>query len=199
MPVSRGRKRPSKKPDQPRSQSHKPPPQKSLKTLWEKIRDHPIPWIIGLTAAVLAIGEPMRQALLSPDISIDPVVDSTHPFAFPFIVRNESWLFAMRRTDLNCGVDEVQWRAGGGMKSITIKDSKRAMIMPGESALFRCSIDLKADRGSGFELTKGHLLISVNYYTLWWIPRRSSDADFTWLTNGSSPHWMKGAPATFMP
>jgi hypothetical protein len=199
MPVSRGRKpRPKKLPaSQKRDQQARLP--QLPKTRWEKIRDHPVPWTIALLAALLAIGAPVWQAFVAPDISIDTMTDSSRPFAFPFIVTNESWLFAMRDTELNCGIYEIKWAGGSGIAGLTLKDSKRATIKPGASGLFTCSIKLENGPGSGFTLVRGHLTISVNYWMLGWIPRRSPETEFTWVADGNPPHWVKGAAAIFSP
>jgi hypothetical protein len=199
VPVSRGRKKQPKKSQQNLSQNRQPLPGKPPKSVWDRVRDHPVPWIIGLFAAVLAVGEPLRQALLAPEISVDSAIVPSKPFAFPFIVKNESWLFAMRRTNLLCGVASVRWRGGGGIEGPTIIDSKRADIAPGNSALFKCSIGMDAASEPGFQLTAGHLSISVTYQTAWWFNRQSPKTDFTWLTDGDPPHWAKGIPAVFTP
>jgi hypothetical protein len=199
MPESRGRKPKPKKPAAFQKRIQQPRPPQSPKTRWERIRDHPIPWTILLFAAVLAIATPVWQAFVAPDISIDARVDTSRPFAFPFIVTNESWLFTMGDTELNCGIYEIKLAGGGGIAEMTLKDSRHATIRPGASGLFNCSINLEYAPGTGFTLVRGHLTISVNYRMLGWIPRRSPETEFTWIANGNPPHWIKGAAAIFKP
>jgi hypothetical protein len=76
--------------------SHRP-------TLIRQIVDHPIALLIGLIAAILALLGAAFDALAPPDISADPTVDSSRPFAFQFIVKNASSLFDMRDAEMFCG------------------------------------------------------------------------------------------------
>jgi hypothetical protein len=196
MPESRGRRSKSKAivPLRIRQETIEPP----RKTLREKIRDHSVPWFLGLIAAILAIGEPIRQALLAPEISVDSAVDLLKPFAVSFSVKNESWLFAMRRANLNCFVDEVSWRGGGEIAGTNILDARRANIAPGDNARFVCSLEVNAPAGTEFELARGHLRVSVNYRTLLF-SRQPPGTDFTWLRDNNPPHWVKGVSTVSTP
>ena len=161
-------------------------------TLVKRISEHPLMLLAGMIATfafLLGLG---YDALRQPDISADPVVDPSRPFAFPFSVKNESWIFNMRDTELFCGIDEVRFRGGWSVAGLTVTDATRATIEPRELGIFICSINSQGDLASPFNLVRGHILLSAGYRTLWMFPRKSTDTDFTWFTGGSPPHWVKG-------
>ena len=91
MPESRGR-RPKPKPRQivPLRLRHQKP-EEHRKTLWERIRDHPIIWGLGVVAALIAVGTPMYQAFLDPEIDVSEL-GATLPFAAPIKVTNQGFI-----------------------------------------------------------------------------------------------------------
>lgn len=200
-------KKPKKpKPKKPKSQQQ-PQPQPTLSEtrpqhlaqnqpkLVKRISEHPLMLLAGIVATLAVLAGPVADALRQPEISVDPIVDSSRPFAFPFNVKNESWIFDMSNTELFCGIDEIKWRGGGGVQALTVKDAKQVTIEPRELGLFKCSIDLQGGAMSPFDLVRGHILVSVGYRILGIFPRHSSDTDFTWFAGASPPHWVKGKVA----
>jgi hypothetical protein len=190
------------KPKKPKSQqqpaqaAHQPPHlAQDRPTLVKRVSDHPLMLLAAIAATLAALVGLGYDAIRQPLISADPVVDPSRPFAFPFSVKNESWIFDMRDTELYCGIDEAALRGGGGMAGITLKDAARATIEPREEGIFKCSIVLEGGPTSPFDLVRGHIAISVGYRTLWVFQRHSPDTEFTWFTGGSPPHWVKGKVA----
>jgi hypothetical protein len=165
-----------------------------LPTLVKRISEHPLMLLAGMMATLAVLFGLGYDALRQPEISADPVVDPSHPFAFPFTVKNESWIFNMRDTELFCGIGEVRFRSGWSVAGITVKDATRATIEPQERGIFKCSIKSEGV-ASPFDLMRGHILLSIGYRTLWMFPRKSPNTGFTWFTSGSSPHWIKGKVA----
>jgi hypothetical protein len=186
MPVSRGRK-PKDSPPKPRKEQF---PQ-SPKTRWERIRDHPIPWVLALIAALIAIGGFLQQLLVSPEISALPDVDVSAPFILPFSVRNNSLFFEMKGAQLYCGVDRVIFDNDSGLISLSLVSNKIA-IAPLTEGNFRCLIGKNGlvDFGPR-RLKEGHIFLSVHYATLG-ISRMSPEVEFTWYTETNPPRWVRG-------
>src|SRR5271168_927809 len=100
MPVSKGRKPKAKQKEQLQqstlSTTHNNKPPQLPKTVWEQIRDHPIPSGIALLAAVIAICPPVWQMFVEPEIDISETGEIS-PFEAPVKVTNESFVFTMRK------------------------------------------------------------------------------------------------------
>jgi hypothetical protein len=180
------------------SDQSSPQPQGSKQdqpTLVKRISEHPIVLLLGMIATLAVLVGIVYDALRDPEISGDPIVDPSRPFAFPFGVKNESWLFDMRDTSMICHIDKIRWSGGGGIENLNIEDVARATLAPGDTGIFKCSIQLRGEKSSGFELVSGHIIISVTYTTMWLIARASPGTEFTWFANGSPPHWVRGTLA----
>jgi len=121
-------------------------PTQHQKTRWEKIRDHPVTWMIGLIAALLAIGSAVWDALRYPEISAEATANPLLPFDTYFAVANGSTLFAMRDTQIFCGIDKVELIGGGGFQSFSVTDSKHATIEPAILPRFDVCLALQVDR-----------------------------------------------------
>jgi hypothetical protein len=192
MPESRKRKPKRRKPAQPQPQNQRTSLVEHRKTFWEKIRDHPVIWTIGVLAALIGIGEPIHQAILAPEISVDSNADVSAPFSVPFNVRNKSWLFSMTSAQLHCGIDQVVMNAFT-VQSLTLA-SRLTTILASSDGAFRCMIGTGADnllRVSPANLTSAHILLSMKYNTLG-IPRKSAETEFTWYTGANPPRWIRG-------
>jgi hypothetical protein len=192
MPVSRGRK-PTPKTPKPIPMPHQPQPQqKHQKTTWERIRDHPVFWILGLVAALLAVGEPVHQALIEPEISATGEPDVSSPFSVPFDIKNRSWLFDMREAQLNCVVAPIITTGHWEMMGFTIQ-SRTATIEADTPAAFRCLIGSgpgNAFGGAG-NICSAHMFLFMTYHTLIF-PRKSRQVEFTWYTDANPPRWIPG-------
>jgi hypothetical protein len=196
MPVSRGRKPKSEKSRLSQPQNPRQTPHQYHKSRWEKIRDHPIPWILGVIAAVLAIGEPIHQAFVEPDISFDGNVDISSPFSALFSVNNRSWLFAMNGAALNCVFESVI--AGRVTFDNVVFVGRQATIKPGNDGAFRCLLGSSSNelvRITPANLTSAHIFLSMTYTILWVIQRNSTPTEFTWYTQANPPRWIRGVIA----
>jgi hypothetical protein len=191
MPESRGRKKKRKEQQQLPSQNQQQLPWPHHRTRWEKIRDHPVPWLIGLIAGILAIGAFFQQTFVSPEISAFGEQDPSAPFDLPFNVKNNSSLFAMRTAQLRCTVDEVIFKTGSSVKYITFAGNT-ITINPGDEGEFRCLIGRNGlvNFGTG-EIQSAHMFLWIAYRTLG-IPRSSPMTEFTWFTQAKSPRWVRG-------
>ncbi len=139
MPESRRRKPKPKKPDPLPTRPKPQPPQRPQRTAWEKIRDHPLVWFLALIASLLAIGEPVHQALLEPEISASGEPDVSHPFSAPFNIVNRSWLFDMKDAQLHCGISRIVTTGHWAVMGFDIL-SRPATIEADTPAAFRCLI-----------------------------------------------------------
>jgi hypothetical protein len=167
--------------------------QPSHKTKWEKIRDHPIPWLLALIAALIAIGEPVHQALLWPEISAGSDVDVSRPFSLPFNTKNRSWLFDMKDAKLNCIIDKVVLKMGWSLEGLTLQ-GRSTTIAANTAGAFRCLIG--PEQGNIFGATpanivSAHIYLSMTYWTLLF-RRNSPPIEFTWFTGVEPPRWIEG-------
>ena len=126
--------------------------------------------MIGLIAALLAIGSAVWDALRYPEISAEATANPLLPFDTYFAVANGSTLFAMRDTQMFCGIDKVELIGGGGFQSFSVTDSKHATIEPGDPASFRCLLG-PPGRPQAFNIEPGqvvsaHIFVRVTYRTL---------------------------------
>ena len=164
------------------------------RALWEKIQNHPLPWSIGLLAAILSLATPVWQAFVEPDISIDPAVDESQPFAFPFIVDNRSWLFDMSQADFFCEIAKFRTEDGSEIAGVTFLDNLHLTISTGKPGLFKCRISVAPTPKGRSGVVEGRLFASVRYRTIFSIfERRSPPTEFTWFPSGNASHWVKGS------
>jgi hypothetical protein len=152
--------------------------------------------LISLIAALIAIGEPIHQAFVSPEISFESGADTSAPLAAPFTVRNKSWLFTMDSAQMYCGIYKL---VGGswGIQGITLV-SGAASIAPGREGSFRCRLGTSQGNIIRFptdEISEARLTLTMRYRILWIFPRASEAADFTWYTRASPPRWIRGVIA----
>jgi hypothetical protein len=175
-----------------------PKPESSMSVLsniLSKIVNHPIVSVIGLIASLLGIGAVVHDACLGPEISSDLNADPSEPFAFPFIVKNNSAWFSMYDAEMNCGIEKITMTNNRFLEGISVAPIKHATIGPGEIVNFRCVAAgvpgwnlIPAKPG---DILDAHINIIVKYTTLGF-SRASSPTEFTWLTSGTPHHWIKG-------
>lgn len=193
MPESRGRRQRKRQPAQRQQKQTSPgipsAPQKAAhRSLWEKFRDHPIWWAIGSLSAVVTLAAGARQALQGPDLALSDA-NVTLPFAVPIVVTNNSWPFFMTHAHVNCGVENIEWQGGGGIRGIgMIFPNPEQTLAPGKPAIFQCRI---ADV-SGKQLLVADIYVSVSYRMLWFWPRTSDTIELTWFTGSVPPRWIVG-------
>jgi hypothetical protein len=152
--------------------------------------------LLGVLGALIAIGEPIRQALIVPEISAGSEVEVSSPFSVPFNIKNASWLFAMSNAGMNCLLDKVV-TPPVTFKSVLLK-SHTATIKAGGDGAFRCELGPAPNnivRITPFSLESAHMFLSMHYEILWIIPRNSTPIEFTWYTGASPPRWIRGAVA----
>jgi hypothetical protein len=108
-----------------------------LSNILSKILNHPIVSVIGLIASLLSIGAAVSAALRYPDIFSDLNADVSQPFAFPFIVKNNSW-FTMHDAQMYCGIEKIIMSGNPPLEGFYIVDISPSNIGPGEIVNFRC-------------------------------------------------------------
>lgn len=194
MPRSRGRRKRSQKRRQSVTHGlHQPrhlmPDQPAL---IKRISEHPVMLLLGMLATIAVVFGLVHDALRAPEISADPIVDASQPFAFPFSIKNESWIFDMRDTGIRCGIDKIVLPNGAVILGPTMLDPRRVTIPPGGTGTFTCLI---RTNGPAPSFAEGRALISVGYRTLWLFSRVSPETEFNWYTGGSPAHWVKGSKA----
>lgn len=142
--------------------------------------------MLATFAALFGIG---YDALRSPEISMDSMIDPSRPFTFPFFVQNESWLFDMRGTGLICTIDKIELSDGSRMTNAGFRVNRDLTLKPSERGLFGCSFALNL---ANTRVTAGRIFVSAEYRTLWLIPRQSPEVEFNWVPTGTMPHWVQG-------
>jgi len=192
MPVSKGRKAKLKKLGTLPSPIPQRLPTATHKTLWETIRDHPVPWAICLVAAVIAIGEAVHQVFVEPDIYFEGDADISAPLSAPFTVKNRSWFFLMTESRLNCHFDQLT--ADDLKFGVVNMSSGPITIRPLDTDGFRCRVGSLANDLMRFETSRiqvAHVWLSVSYATFGW-SRTSTPYEFTWYTRATPPRWIRG-------
>ena len=150
---------------------------------------HWVAALIGLVAALIAVGTPIWQAFVDPDVNISEA-GAILPFATPIQITNRSFIFTMYMTSLRCGVQNVSWRGGGGISGIGFSfPAVSTTIKPGKQANLQCRIDnARADT-----LDSADVFVGIEYYTFDWWHRLSDTTEFTWFAGSNPPQWIKGA------
>jgi len=153
--------------------------------------------LASMVAAVASLVGLGYDALRHPEISWDPIVDDSRPFAFPFSVKNESWLFEMRDADMICGLDHLKMTFPPEISGFNLDSNRHVTISPGDSGVFECALDLiiRDAKQQTDSLLEGRISTWVTYRTFWLFPRKSPASEFTWFARGSPPHWVKGKVA----
>jgi hypothetical protein len=204
MPISKHKRRKSKSNKSPRQQFPYPiqPPLPSPPrfNILQALVNHPFALLIGLIASIFALGSAAYDAVRSADIDIDSS-DRYDALAFPFTVTNKSTMFPMQKTSLVCDIDNFEWRGSRGpgrLQSVGSFNGGYVTTSPGATGLFMCqTAEINGRRDPMFVIASGHLLISVEYYTLWVFKRQSSPTEFSWFARGENPHWVKGIPERY--
>jgi hypothetical protein len=151
---------------------------------------HWVAALISLVAALIAVGTPVWQAFVDPDVGISEA-GAILPFAAPIQITNR-FIFTMYKTSLRCVVKNVSWRGGSGGEISEIEFDIPAIsttIKPGKTANLQCRISsAKADT-----LDSADVFVGIEYYTFGWWHRLSDTTEFTWFTGSNPPRWIKGA------
>lgn len=117
---------------------------------------------------------------------LPPNSDRFAPFSSPFLVMNDSSIFAMQDTHWLCAF-RLEHK-NGGIVAFDVSDVIRGpvtTIAPKGTAEYQCSIGLPGDIVKSLTATVG-----VDFRTLWWA--RSKIITFTWLADVMQPHWTEG-------
>jgi hypothetical protein len=166
--------------------------QKPQKTIWEKIRDHPIFWTLALIATLLAVGEPVHQALVEPKISATGEPDVSSPFTVPFTVENRSWLFDMKGAQLHCLIDTITTTGHWAVMGFDIQSLPKTLEAETTGA-YRCLIGPGATSTMAppSDIISAHMFLFMSYDTLVF-PRKSRRREFTWYTDANPHRWIEG-------
>jgi hypothetical protein len=115
-------------------------------------------------------------------MSVGGDVATSSPFSVPFNVKNVSWLFAMSDAQMNCGLDKVVLVSPMQFTSTNVfLVSPQVMIKPGKEGAFRCAIggeQYNLLRVTPFSLKSVHIFLSMHYWILWLIPRKTESVEF---------------------
>jgi hypothetical protein len=87
----------------------------SILILLRKIVNHPIVSIIGLIPFAL-----VYDALRGPDISSDLNADASQPFAFPFVVKNNSSWLNMQDAVMYCVIKKIGMTKNRSLEGFTV-------------------------------------------------------------------------------
>jgi hypothetical protein len=162
-------------------------PKSPLICLLQWLTNHPIPRVLGLLAAVLAIGTPIYETLQEPEIR-EQLGDSQTPFALPFSMTNRSHIFWMKSTTFVCLVPSL--KAGGleiingSLKEINLQED----IKPGETKLYKCPFE-KITLPPNWTLETTTIKIRLLFHTLWF-ERETISENFNW--DGVTKRWTRG-------
>jgi hypothetical protein len=190
---------PNKQPAPKESAIQPTKPKHSIPTpsnILNKIVNHQIASMIALAATLLGIGAAVHDACLDPDVSSDLNADPSQPFAFPFMVKNNSSWFSMNDAEIICEIEKIVMKKQS-LEGFSVAPISHATIGPGEVVNFRCGA---AGPGRNLfvanpgDILDAHINILVKY-TMLGFSRTSSSTEFTWHTvGGTPPHWIKGRP-----
>jgi hypothetical protein len=156
------------------------------KSLSRRILESPPALLLGVLAAVIALSQAWHDSLHEPDVNLVGSPTGAQVFEYPFAVKNNSVLFAMRDTHIFCGIVALLSSTGGGIRNLSVTSNGTATINPDETVNYGCSV---ATAGSA--LATGHIRIWMKYKTLFF-PRTFEGTKFTWYTKGPVPQWIKG-------
>lgn len=142
--------------------------------------------LIVSVAGVFGLG---YDALRLPEVS-PPVSYSTDPFDLHFMVRNPSYLFAMRSINLECHVPSVIWARGGGIKNATFRGWMNVVdLETGESLEYRCPVNFAIVRNEFTAPVSATVYITGHSLLLGW-SRSFKSHSFNWDVRSNS--WIEG-------
>lgn len=171
----------------PRQAQRPPATQKrwGLRSLFQVLVATPIRRIelgVSLLAGFLAILDATRPPSIAPEL---PVTSTA--FASPFTVENNSLLFTMQQTQLNCENKETVLTVGARIINGTMIDTSLADIGPGGMAQYHCQVY----RMSGAKVRSTQIVLYVKYKTIG-IPRESNRLDCAWTEEARPQRWVCG-------
>jgi hypothetical protein len=150
--------------------------------------------ILGAIVSMLALVGAIYDVLRGPDILPDTLPDVSSPFALPFSVENNSFIFQMTKARLFCDIDTVELSHGAKIANLTVIGDPETTIPQRQTVGFRCPLgDRLGNNIFGIEpntLIHAHVFLRVKYQTFYF-PREST-VEFTWSTKVRPPRWIKG-------
>jgi hypothetical protein len=187
MPVSRGRKPKLKKQSQPPSQNPHQLPTPHQKTRWERIRDHPVFWGLGLLAALIAVGAPAYEAFREPEIHAHSGVIQ-NPFELRFSLRNPSFIFLIKNMNFTCFGEKIILANNIRFENVAFSENIHVSVRPGQTVEYTCPFDRLVGHPN-LPTLSAQIAIGVNFKTLWFQRTTASD-HFTWTAQ--SQQWVEG-------
>jgi hypothetical protein len=138
--------------------------------------------VVGLIGAVDAIWGPIWPTL--PEIRVTGSDDAS-PFAFPFVIRNNSVLFGMRINGWTCIVGEM--RFGTNIAHDLVAGSGgNAMIPPTDIVNYRCGIEV-----TGYHVSVLDLTVAATYENI--LRKGIVKQHFQWVDAGRNSKWIEGS------
>lgn len=165
------------------------------KSFWSRVRDHPFFWVLGLLGTLIAIGEPVRQAFVHPEIEFESNADVSDPFLLPFAIKNGSWLFEMGSAQPICDIDRLKTKNVTVYNGGTFELGAPVATSPRlDERLFRCPLGRQPGdfRLNSTTFAAAHFKLTVRYTILWVINRTTDPIEFTWYTQANPPRWIRG-------
>jgi hypothetical protein len=162
-------------------------PATAPKTIYERIRDHPLNWLLGLIAALLAILATVFDILREPDIR-PSTAQIDDPFYVHFSLQNTGYIFDMVDMKLKCKLIRIKYRnIDGGIFNSAVNDGTIITIPPKKFAEYGCPLN-KMIRISN-QITQATIAINAEYKTLG-IKRVTDSEVFNW--DVASKQWTIG-------
>jgi len=154
---------------------------------WERFRNHPIWWAVGILGGLLAIGAPIYDAFSSPEIHADPA-ETPDPFSLRFSLRNPSWLLTMNGVGFSCILRNAVTVRNNSFVDVTLGESDLlAAIGAGATALYSCPYN-RLIVGAG-DIVRAQVAIAFTY-RLAGVTRTKVSQTFNW--DAASRHWNEG-------
>jgi hypothetical protein len=112
----------------------------------------------------------------------------------PFLVSNESVLFAVRKLSIICSASEITNAVGGGVEGIAIQVHSLNYLAPEQTGPYTCPFNQTLSDQS--PIVRARIAFVLKYDSPWpWQSRRVIETDdFILNTSTTPPHWMTGTP-----
>jgi len=187
MPVSRGRKPKQKNNNRLNRKTAAQSRQRIQKALWERVRDHPVFWSLGLLAALIAVGTSARDAFREPEIHAHAGAVLS-PFELHFSLHNPSWILWMKEMDIHCSDKNIIFSNGTRLANNIVSQNLSINLPPGKTVEYTCPIS-RAIVVSGAQIVVAQVAISADFKTPAFARKHESDL-FTWTAQ--SKQWVEG-------
>lgn len=186
----KGRQRDARQPS--RNQPHTSGNQGWIRRKVRNVVDHPVVSLAGVIAILITLWQVVGSALTLPDIQVS-YSDPASPFEFPFVVKNQSWVFSL---------EEVKWICRvGHMEAYGIAGDNITLLIDNMSVINILDFDIRPEDISNHScrlLNRDVIVdsltmeVSIEFKTLsFW--SRSMSKSFIWFVDGEHSRWLEGS------